>query len=93
MLFRAASAGVRRWALEVDAVHHSIEVSRRSVLQNGAVFGSFSGAEGLTWEFPVMSKYKFGNRRVKPFVEAGPSFRLPPGNSSLFGVAKGAVRL
>ena len=76
--------------LEVDAVHHSIEVSWRSVLQNGDVFGSFSGAEGLTWEFPVLGKYKFGTRRVKPFVEAGPSFRLQTENSSLFGIATGA---
>jgi hypothetical protein len=81
---------VKNIFLEVDALHHSIEVSWRSVLQNGDVFGSFSGAEGLTWEFPVLGKYKFGTRRVKPFVEAGPAFRLQTENSSLFGIATGA---
>jgi hypothetical protein len=77
-------------SLEVDAVHHSIEVSWRSVLQNGDVFGWFSGKEGLTWEFPVLGKYKFGARRIKPFVEVGPSFRLLAENSSLFGITSGA---
>jgi len=76
--------------LEVDAVHHSIEVSWRNVLQNGDVLQSFSGREGLTWEFPVLGKYKIGTRRVRPFVEAGPSFRLLAENSSLFGITTGA---
>jgi hypothetical protein len=76
--------------LEVDAEHHSIEVSRRSVLSNGDVFDSFSGAEGRTLEFPVLGKYKFTAGRVKPFVEAGPSFRLLTENSSLFGISGGA---
>ena len=31
----------------------------------------------LTWEFPVLPKYKFrASRRVRPFGELGPSFRL-----------------
>jgi hypothetical protein len=29
-----------------------------------------------TWEFPVLAKYRFGSRAFRPFVEAGPSFRL-----------------
>jgi hypothetical protein len=76
--------------LEVEAVHHSIEVSWRSVLQNGEVFDSFSGTEARTMEFPVLGKYKFGSGRVKPFVEAGPSFRLQAENSSLVGIGAGA---
>ena len=76
--------------IEVDGVHHPIEGSRSSVLSNGEVFESFSGREGLTWEFPVLGKYKFGAGRVEPFVEAGPSFRLLTENSSLFGASAGA---
>ncbi len=29
----------------------------------------------LTWEFPVLAKYKLTYRSVRPFLEAGPSFR------------------
>jgi hypothetical protein len=29
----------------------------------------------LTWEFPVLAKYRFDAGLVKPFIEAGPSFR------------------
>jgi hypothetical protein len=29
----------------------------------------------ITWEFPVLAKYRFPMRLVKPFFEAGPSFR------------------
>jgi hypothetical protein len=76
--------------LEVDAVHHSIDVSWRSVLQNGEVLNSFSGVEARTMEFPVLGKYKFGTGRVKPFIEAGPSFRLAMENSALFGIGTGA---
>lgn len=82
----------KHFFLEVDGIHHAIEVSRRSVLSNGEVFNSFSGREGLTWEFPVLAKYKFQSEtgRAHPFVEAGPSFRLLTENSSLFGVSAGA---
>ena len=49
----------------------------------GLVQGSVSGAtvSGLAaslsgWEFPVLAKYKFkGKPFVRPFVDAGPSFR------------------
>jgi Outer membrane protein beta-barrel domain len=80
----------KRFFLEVDGVHHPIDCTRRSVLSNGEVVDSFSGREGLTWEFPVLGKYKFEAGRVEPFVEAGPSFRLLTENSSLFGISGGA---
>jgi hypothetical protein len=82
----------KHFFLEVDGIHHTIEVSRRSVLSNGQAIDSFSGREGLTWEFPVLAKYKFKSEtwRAQPFVEAGPSFRLLTENSSLFGVSAGA---
>jgi hypothetical protein len=76
--------------VETDAVYHSIEVSRRDVLSNGQVADSYSGAEGRTWEFPVLGKYKFGAGRATPFLEAGPSFRLLTENSSNFGITAGA---
>ena len=45
------------------------------------------------WQFPVLAKYRFSGDRVRPFLETGPSFRLPQdfnGNLSSFGVTTGA---
>jgi hypothetical protein len=39
--------------------------------------GSFEGKTAILWQFPVLFKYRIGNYRIQPFVEAGPSFRLP----------------
>jgi hypothetical protein len=83
------AALVKNFFIEVDAFYHPIEVSTRTVLSNGEVVDSFSGAEGRTFEFPVLGKYQFGTGRVKPFVEVGPSFRLLTENSSLFGISAG----
>ena len=83
------AALVKNFYLEMDGFYHPIQVSRRSVLSNGEVVDLFSGIEGRTFEFPVLGKYKFGAGRVKPLVEAGPSFRLLTENSSLFGFTAG----
>ena len=54
-----------------------------------------SGSEVVvTWEIPVLAKYKFNISAVKPFVELGPSFR-PTGNlnysdPSHHGITSGA---
>lgn len=84
------AALLQHFYVEVDALYHPIVASRRTLLSNGQVFDSFSGAEGRTFEFPVLGKYKFGAGRVKPLFEAGPSFRLLTENSSLFGITAGA---
>ena len=48
----------------------------------------------VTWEFPILAKYKFGTRWVKPLVELGPSFRTPVHSFgpalSPFGITAGA---
>ncbi len=91
LLGPALEAGLpKHFFVEVDAVYHPIESSRHRVLTDGTVFDSFSGAEGRTWEFPILGKYKAGTGRVKPFIEAGPSFRLLTENSSTTGVSAGA---
>ncbi len=47
-----------------------------------------------SWEFPILAKYGFAIRKIRPFIGAGPSFRLldHPGNRSVSnaGVAAGA---
>jgi len=48
----------------------------------------------LTWEFPILARYRFRLRGVDPFVEAGPSLRtagnLNNANPSHFGWTGGA---
>jgi hypothetical protein len=78
--------------LEIDALNHPYRSSGRTVLDNGALLYSFSGREASTWEFPVLAKYKFEIGRFKPFVETGPSLRLPVndgGELSIYGITAG----
>ncbi len=62
-------------SLEFDGVWHSYPVGRQL------------GTE-VTWEFPVLAKYTFQLPFAKPFVEAGPSFRI--GAPTASGLSAGA---
>ena len=48
----------------------------------------------LTWEFPLLAKYRFPTRRLQPLIELGPSFRatgnLNDADPSHFGITAGA---
>ncbi len=44
----------------------------QAAIVNGTL-NSVSSAPVVTWEFPLLANYRFS--LVKPFVEAGPSFR------------------
>jgi hypothetical protein len=53
----------RRFGIEVDGLYHPLILSE----------GQRSTA--LTWEFPVLTKYKLSTGGFQPLVELGPSFR------------------
>jgi len=55
-------------SVEGDALYRplSFQVTRPNIVQST----SFS-----SWEFPILAKYRFPIPLVKPYVEAGPSFR------------------
>jgi hypothetical protein len=61
-------------SIEVDGLYHELEFTRAGIEPNGTL-NSISPAPVVTWEFPVLAKYRFFLPMVKPFVEAGPSFR------------------
>jgi hypothetical protein len=62
----------KEFFVEFDAI--LTPVSSHS--QGGFVGGSFLyNTTVVTWNLPLLGKYKFRVRGVKPFVEAGPSFR------------------
>lgn len=75
-------------AVEVDGLYRPLHGSDDE-------FGRSVRFAHLTWEFPVLLKYRFLNHaRVRPIVEAGPSFRAE-GNLNLqrvshYGVTMGA---
>jgi len=54
----------------------------------------YAPAPVVTWEFPVLLRYKFRSRQINPFIEAGPSFRsagnLNRSDPSHVGVSAGA---
>jgi hypothetical protein len=57
-------------------------------------YNSYGPATVVTWQFPILARYSFRSEsRVRPFIEAGPSFRtagnLNSSNPSHFGVSAG----
>jgi hypothetical protein len=64
-----------RLSVGVDALYRPLSFTQATVLADGTL-NSVSPATVVTWQFPVLTKYRFtAGHRVMPFVEAGPSFR------------------
>ena len=61
-------------AVEVDALYHELRFTDASILPNGTP-NSGSPAPVVTWEFPVLVKYRLPLPKLTPLVEAGPAFR------------------
>ncbi len=73
-------------AVEVDVIYKPIRAQGESASRRT----SFSV---LTWQFPVLAKYTWAQPTWKPFVAAGPSFRLSGNlngyNPSHYGITAG----
>jgi hypothetical protein len=63
-----------QWSVEADGLYRKLHFVEAAVLPNGSL-NSVSPSPVVTWEFPVLAKYRFGSSRARPFLEAGPSFR------------------
>ena len=63
-----------RFSIEADGLYHPLGYTFAGVEPDGSL-NSISPATVVTWEFPVLAKYRFPFRGVSPFIEAGPSFR------------------
>jgi hypothetical protein len=68
-------------SIEVDALYHELEFTDATIEPNGTL-NSVSPAPVVTWEFPILVKYRFSLparlsvwTKVKPFIDAGPAFR------------------
>jgi hypothetical protein len=62
------------WSLEVDRLYRKLHFTSAAVEPDGSL-NSVSPSPVVTWEFPVLAKYRFQWSKTKPFVELGPSFR------------------
>jgi hypothetical protein len=62
------------WSLETDGMFREFHSSWATV-ESGGTLNSVSPFHTVTWEFPVLAKYRFRFASVSPFVEAGPAFR------------------
>jgi hypothetical protein len=62
------------WSLELDGLFHPLGYTNAGLEPNG-VLNSVSPATVVTWEFPVMAKYRFQHGRLTPFLEGGAAFR------------------
>jgi hypothetical protein len=82
------------FSLEADAIYRPI---REHYTSTGVLLGQPRTQSGdisfVTWQLPVIAKYKlpglFPGNMLRPFVEAGPSFRIS-GSVTHFGFTAGA---
>lgn len=81
----------KQLSVEVDALYHPFRYHSETTL-NGVSNTSTTFNDAITWDFPVLAKYRFSLGPLKPFIEGGPSFRLPQNMNGLstVGVAAGA---
>jgi opacity protein-like surface antigen len=89
-----------RWSLAAEAVYRPQRVWVRTTGAFQDLDGSFRRVEvsqtstgAVLWQFPVLAKYRFRSDGWRPYLEVGPSFRLPQdfgGNLSSFGFTAGA---
>jgi hypothetical protein len=63
-------------SVEIDALYRPMNLTTAGVASDGSL-NSISPATVVTWELPALAKYRFGSSSVKPFIESGPSFRVP----------------
>jgi hypothetical protein len=83
----------QNWSVEVDGLYHPLRFDGATLYPNGTLtLGSPSPV--ITYEFPILAKYRFRWGAWRPFVEAGPTFRtagnLNGTNPSHYGLAAGA---
>jgi hypothetical protein len=63
-----------RWSLEVNGLFRQLHGKWAAVREDGSLH-SISPHPVVTWQVPVLAKYRFQGREWTPFIEVGPSFR------------------
>jgi hypothetical protein len=79
-------------SLEADAIYRPIQEHYSTHSESMGHTSTYSGSISFaTWQFPLLAKYTVPIRfsKLKPFIEAGPSFRTG-GSETHYGIAAGA---
>lgn len=64
----------RGLSVEINALYRPMNLTMAGVRPDGSLH-SISPATVVTWQLPVLAKYRFDSDSVKPFIVVGPSFR------------------
>ena len=82
----------RRLSIEVDGIFRQLHL--KQVIRSTDGSTDTGNIPVVTWEFPVLAKYRLPMRRATPFVEGGPIFRtignLNDTSPSQWGATAGA---
>ncbi len=88
---------IRKLFIELNGLYRPLHLSDESLLSGSGqpISPNRTGrVTVLTWEFPILAKYKFTTGRTNPFFEVGPAFRsngnLNGANPSKYGATGGA---
>jgi hypothetical protein len=83
----------RSFSIEADALFRQLHLTQAQRLTGGVVTG-FGKTPVVTWEIPVLAKYRLPLQGVRPFLEAGGSYRTTGNkngsNPSHLGITAGA---
>lgn len=64
----------RRIALGFEALYRPLNQTAATLLADGSL-RSISPATVVTWELPILVRYRLSEKKWRPLLEAGPSFR------------------
>ncbi len=64
----------KNWSIEADAMYHPLRFDENHFNDNGSLH-NVQPLPVVTWEFPVLAKYRFRGGSWRPFLEGGPTFR------------------
>jgi hypothetical protein len=64
----------RSISLGFEALYRPLNLTAATQLADGSL-RSVSPATVVTWELPILARYKFTSKKWRPLLEAGPSFR------------------
>ena len=63
------------FSVEVDALYRPLHLTTTNTIISGGGSTFTSSSTRNSWEFPLLAKYRLPGHLIRPFIEAGPSFR------------------
>jgi hypothetical protein len=66
----------RHLSVEADGLYAPLSLAGQEIPSVAGLLLSPTSRTFSSWQFPVVAKYAFGGRALRPFLEAGPTFRV-----------------